>query len=147
MTAVMNHPTPIGAFTGVAVAYRAPMAELCTGFDQHGRPVTIVALTAEAGRDPNWCAQFADAVNRADSEIGPMESAIKLVDLYAPRPYAASHPEAGRRGAERLLSALPGALPQGVDPSDLVPQSGVVTTLNAAAQPAVQPTHLRRAHR
>ncbi len=128
----MNDPTgTLGRFAGLRVIHRAPMVELLTGFDKTGRPVTVVALTEEAGNDPSWCAALADAVAQDSTAIGPMESSIHEADLYATRPWAASYPEPGRRGAERLLHRLPGALADGADPTELLPRTTVMDVLRA----------------
>ncbi|HEV2087681.1 MAG TPA: hypothetical protein VGR21_05165, partial [Cryptosporangiaceae bacterium] len=68
----MTDPTnTLGRFAGLRAIHHAPMVELLTGFDKTGRPVTIVALTDEAGNDPSWCAAFADAVAQDSTSIGP----------------------------------------------------------------------------
>jgi hypothetical protein len=96
----------------------------------------VVALSPEAGADPRWCAEFADLVARDGTALGPMDSTIHETDLYGPRPWAASYPEPGRRGAERLLTHLPGAIPEGTDPGGLLPSSGILNALNGGGQPA-----------
>jgi hypothetical protein len=128
-----------GPFSGVWTVHRASMVELLTGFDRSGRPVTIVALSPEAGADPRWCAEFADLVARDGTAVGPMDSTIHESDLYGPRPWAASYPEPGRRGAERLLTYLPGAVPEGTDPSALLPTSGVISAMQAGPSVADGP--------
>ncbi len=140
----MSQPThSIGPFSRITVLHRASMVELCTGFDRSGRPVTIVALSPEAGADPHWCAEFADLVSKDGTVLGPMDSTIHETDLYGTRPWAASYPEPGRRGAERLLAHLPGAIPEGTDPSSLLPSSGILDALNAG-RPAADRRPVRR---
>src|SRR5689334_388081 len=111
----------LGPFTGLRLIHATPTVELFTGFERNGRrPVVLIALTEQAGRDPNWSAEFTDAVAKDATTLGPLDVPVHVSDLYGRRPWAASRIVPGRRGAERILAALPGAVPEGSDPSLLL---------------------------
>ncbi|SHN44146.1 hypothetical protein [Cryptosporangium aurantiacum] len=111
----------LGPFTGLRLIHHTPTVELFTGFERNGRrPVVLIALTEQAGRDPNWSAEFTDAVAKDATTLGPLDVPVHVSDLYGRRPWAASRIVPGRRGAERILAALPGAVPEGTDPSALL---------------------------
>ena len=113
----------LGPFTGLRLIHHTPTVEMFTGFERNGRrPVVLIALTEQAGRDPNWSAEFTDVVAKDATTLGPLDIPVHVSDLYGRRPWAASRIALGRRGAERILAALPGSVPEGSDPSTMFAQ-------------------------
>ena len=141
----------LGPFTGLRLIHHTATVELFTGFERNGRrPVVLIALTEQAGRDPNWSAEFTDAVAKDATTLGPLDIPVHVSDLYGRRPWAASRIALGRRGAERILAALPGSVPEGIDPSAMFapllhpgassgPQAGWGPAPQPGFSPAPQP--------
>ena len=84
------------------------VAELYTGVEMTGQPVTVVVLRAQAGADHAVRSAFAEAVNRGSYSSDPGQLPIHAADLSAAQPWAASYQSPGRLGAERALDGLPG---------------------------------------
>src|SRR5690349_11262407 len=129
----------LGAFTQVRLVHHAPVTDLFSGVDQSGRPVVMVALTAEASADPAWRNAFADLVNRDRASVdaaNPQFVAAHAGDLQGPRPWVASRYEPARRGVERILTVIPQALPPGVDATALI---GSALAAAGAEPPPAEP--------
>lgn len=95
-------------FSGLSLVAQSPVAELYTGTDASGVPVSVAVLREQAAADPAVHGAFAAAVSRNSYAQQPGDIAVHAAELSAPRPWAATYRRPGKVGAERLLAGLPG---------------------------------------
>jgi hypothetical protein len=82
------------------------IAEVLTGADRDGVPVTVVVLREHAA-DARLRAAFAEVVNR-NSYSAAGQVPVHAADVTGARPWAAGYPQPGWQGLERILTELPG---------------------------------------
>ncbi|WP_213453974.1 hypothetical protein [Rhizomonospora bruguierae] len=95
-------------FSALRQVGQNPMAQLYSGADASGAPVTVVVLREQAAADPALRAAFAAAVSHNSFAQQPGDVPVHAADLASTRPWAATYARSGQAGAERLLAGLPG---------------------------------------
>jgi hypothetical protein len=99
-------------YTRLQLLEQTAAAQVFSGVDVVGAPVTLIALTPAGAADPAVRGPFEQAVNASIYGAGQGPVEVHAADLTAPRPWAATAwSQSGRPGAPALLSTLPDPSP------------------------------------
>jgi hypothetical protein len=124
-------------YTRLQLLQQTGAAQVFSGVDVVGAPVTLIALTPAGAADPAVRGPFEQAVNASIYGAGQGPVEVHAADLTAPRPWAATAwSQSGRPGVPALLSMLPEPSPV----TGYLTSGGPTTTWTQAAPSPYQVT-------
>lgn len=143
VSADVTHPhgLPPLPYANLRLERQNAAAEVYSGIDQTGAPVTIAVLTAAGAADSAVRGAFVDLAGSNAYTAMAGDVSVHASDLAAARPWAANWQFPGQDGVEQWLSMLPspavtGGVPQPVMPAPLA--SAPQMAAQVAAPPAAQ---------